>query len=127
MATKLEGLITNHAAEGAVAPYRLVKVGSNNRAVVQASTADDLIVGVSDSIGANEAGDPIDVIRSGIAEVELGGNVTRGQPLTADAEGKAVAAAPDAGENAEIIGWAEVSGVAGDIGSVFIERTRIQG
>ncbi|MFW6344781.1 MAG: hypothetical protein ACOC0M_00395 [Halomonas sp.] len=128
MATKLEGLITNHAAEGgAIAPYRLVKVGSNNRAVVQASADADLFVGVSDSIGADAEGDPIDVIRSGIAEIEYGGSVTRGQPLTADADGKAVAAAPDAGANAEIIGWAEVSGVAGDIGSVFIERTRIQG
>lgn len=127
MATKIEGLITNHSAEGPIAPYRLVKVGSNNRAVAQAATVSDLIVGVSDSIGANAAGDPIDVLRSGIAEIEFGGPVTRGQPLTTDADGKAVVASPAAGANAEIIGWAEVAGVAGDIGSVFIERTRIQG
>jgi len=124
---KIEGLITNHSAEGAVAPYRIVKVGSNNRAVVQATASGELFIGVSDSIGAAADGDPVDVLRSGIAEVEFGGNVSRGEPLTADAEGRAVAAAPAAGANAEIIGWAEVAGVSGDIGSVHIARTRIQG
>lgn len=127
MPTKIEGLITNHSAEGAIDPYRLVKVGSNNRAVTLATTASDLLVGVADSIGAAATGDPIDVLRSGIAEVEYGASVTRGAPLTSDATGRAIPAAAAAGANVEIIGWAEVAGVTGDIGSVFIERTRIQG
>lgn len=127
MPTKIEGLITNHSAEGAVAPYRIVRVGSNNRAVVQAAADDEPLVGVADSIGADATGDPIDVLRSGIAQVEYGGDVTRGAPLTTDADGRGVIAAPATGASAEIIGWAEIAGVAGDIGSVFVTRLRVQG
>lgn len=117
---RVEGLIINFNAGAAVAPYRIMKHGSNDREAVQAAAATDAMIGVSDQLGAKAAGDPMDVIRSGLAEVEYGGNVTRGQPLTADADGKAIAAAPAAGQSVRIIGHAEVSGVAGDIGSVHL-------
>jgi hypothetical protein len=86
-----------------------------------------MLMGVTDRLGAAVAGDRIDVVRSGIAEVEFGGTVARGDPLTADASGRAVAAAPAAGANAYVIGFAEVSGVLGDIGSASILPGRIQG
>ena len=44
-----------------------------------------------------------------------------------DANGRAVAAAPATGVNAQIIGIAEVSGVSGDIGKVFIAPGAVQG
>lgn len=62
-----------------------------------------------------------------IEDVVFGGNVTRGQPLTADAQGRAVAAAPAAGANVYCIGFAEVSGVVGDIGTVIISPFIMQG
>lgn len=122
-----EGLVKTYLAGAAVVKHRIVKHGSGDRAAIQSAAAADLHIGVSDSLGASASGEPLDVIRSGIANVEYGGNVTRGAKLTSDADGKAVAAAPSAGANAQVIGIAEVSGVSGDIGKVFIAPGVMQG
>lgn len=114
-----EGLQKTLIAGGTVIKNRIVKFGSGDTSVVQAAAATDLLIGVSDSLGA-ASGEPVDIILDGIALVEYGGNVTRGQLLTADADGKAVAAAPAATGSARIIGVAMLSGVSGDIGSVMI-------
>lgn len=120
-------LIKNYIAETAVTKFRIVKWGTADGAVVPATaTATDALIGVVGAFGA-AAGERVDVIRSGLADVEYGGTVTRGQPLMADANGKAVAAAPAAGVNARIVGYAEVSGVAGDIGSLTVGPELIQG
>ncbi len=111
---RVEGLIINYAAGATVNPLRFVKHGSSNTEAVQASGPTDAIIGASDQLGADAAGDPLDVIRSGLAEIEYGGNVTRGDPLTSDAEGRAVTATVD---GSRIAGFAEVSGVSGDHGS----------
>lgn len=124
---KNEGLIKNYTADATIGKYRIVKMGSADGNVAQAAAATDLLIGVTSRVTAEAAGDRVDVIRSGLAEVEYGGAVTRGAKLTADANGKAVAAAPAAGVNNQIIGVAEVSGVAGDIGSVFIAPGVMQG
>lgn len=113
-------------AEAAVAGYRIVKPGAADGVVVQATTTTEALMGVADRLGAASGG-AVDVHMSGVAEVEYGGNVTRGDLLTADASGRAVAAAPGAGVNANVIGRAMVSGVLGDIGSVLISQGRIQG
>ena len=124
---KNEILIKSYTADGAIGKYCIVKAGSADGYVAQAAAATDLLFGVTSRVTADNAGDRVDVIRAGIAEVKYGGNVTRGQKLTADANGNAVAAAPAAGSNAQIIGVAEVSGVSGDIGSVFIAHSVMQG
>lgn len=120
-----EGLAKTLIAGAAVAARRIVKFGSGDTAVIQAAAATDLSIGVSD-LGAASA-EYCDVIIDGIALVEYGGNVTRGDKLTADADGKAVTAAPAAGVNAQIIGIAMLSGVSGDIGSVRIAPSVMQG
>lgn len=120
-----EGLAKTLIAGAAVAARRIVKFGSADTAVIQAAAASDLSIGVAD-LGA-ASGEYCDVIVDGIALVEYGGNVTRGQKLTADADGKAIAAAPAAGANAQIIGIAMLSGVSGDIGSVRIAPSTMQG
>lgn len=99
-----------------ILPFRIVKHGNADAFAVQGAAAADLTFGVSDSLGAEAANDPLDIIRLGIAEVSYGGTITRGQPLTSNASGQAVVAT--AGQR--YIGFAEVSGVAGDRGSVFI-------
>lgn len=114
-----EGLQKTLIAGAAVAKNRIVKFGSADTAAVQAAAAADFLIGVSDNLGA-ASGEPFDVIMDGIALVEYGGNVTRGALLTADADGKAVTAAPAATATARVIGVAMVSGVSGDIGSVRI-------
>lgn len=117
---RVEGLIINYAAGGTVNPYRIVKHGAADQTAIQAAAATDALMGVADQMGAGVAGDPLDVIKSDLAEVEFGGNVTRGDWLTSDSQGRAVTAAPATGATVQVIGRAEVSGVLGDIGSVHV-------
>lgn len=116
----------NGTAEGAIGAFRIVKFGAADGDVLQAAAATDALVGVTDGLPV-VAGERVDIVKAGIAPVEFGGNVTRGGPVTADADGKAVAAAPAAGANVRIIGFAEVSAVAGDIADVLIAPGVMQG
>jgi len=120
-------LIENFDAEAAINPYRIVKHGANDYGAAQASAVSDALFGVSDSLGADAAGDRVDIITAGLAEVEYGGNVTRGDWLTSDANGKAIAASPATGVNNNTIGQARISGVSGDIGKVQLAPGQIQG
>jgi hypothetical protein len=127
-------LTKNFIAEAAVVKYRIVKFGTADGKVLQAAVDTDAMFGVSTEIDS-AINKRCDVHVAGIAEVEYGGNVTRGDLLTSDANGKAVAAtrhthtentaatytqnAVTAAASAKrVIGTAMVSGVAGDIGSV---------
>lgn len=121
------GLIKNYTAEAAIAAYRLVKFGAADGGVLIAAAAGDKIVGVNDRLAAAAAGDRIDIIRSGIAEVEYGGAVAAGDLLISDASGRAIAATAVAGTNTRTIGIAEVAGVVGDIGSVLLVPGSFQG
>lgn len=114
-------------AEAAVLAFRIVKIGAADGGVIQGAAAADALLGVSDEIGQATAGQRVDVILSGIADVEYGGTVARNARLTTDATGRAVTAAPAAGANNGIIGIALVSGVVGDIGSVYIAQSVLQG
>jgi hypothetical protein len=116
----------NYTAGGAIAAYRIVKVGANDGEVLQAAAATDYLMGVCESVGP-ASGERCDIVKGGIADVEFGGVVARGKPVTADANGKAVEAAPAAGANVRIIGFAEVSAAAGDIAAVFIAPGVMQG
>lgn len=120
------GLTKSFTAEAAVSPYRIVKFGTGDDKVIQAAAVSDAMFGVANNLGG-DIGKRCDVIMEGTAEVEYGGTITRGQPLTSDANGKAAASAPAAGINNRIIGFALVSGVAGDIGSVQLSPSQIQG
>jgi len=111
----------------AIGAYRIVKFGSADDTAAQASAATDYLLGISNNLGAAATDTRFDVHLAGIAEVEYGGNVTRGQPLTADGDGKAIAAAPQAGANMRIIGFAVISGVSGDIGAAQVAPGQIQG
>ena len=119
-------LIKAGIAAAIILPYRIVKFDAADATYAQTAAATDLSVGVCESVGPDK-GETVDVIKAGIADVEYGGTVTRGQPLTSDAQGRAVAAAPTAGSNVRIIGFAEVSGVSGDIGAVLISPCVMQG
>lgn len=122
-----QGLTKNYVAGAVIAAYRIVKFGANDAEVLQAAAATDLLVGVTDRAYPEAAGERVEITRTGIAEVEYGGAVTRGQKLTSDATGRAIAAAPAAGANVQVIGIAEVSGVLGDIGSMLIAPSVMQG
>jgi|694.fasta_scaffold07757_10 hypothetical protein len=119
-------------AGAAIARRRIVKYGAGDELVIQAAAATDLLIGVSDDAGDIPA--PVgtdyyrvDVIDDGYALVDCGGTVTRGQFVTADANGKAVPAAPAAGVNVQYVGQAHSSGVSGGVISVKIGPGVIQG
>lgn len=119
-------LTETFTAEAAVNPRRIVAHGTADNQVIQAASTTATMFGVADSLGAASGG-RIDVHTSGVVEIEFGGTITRGGAVTADGTGRAVAAAPGAGVNARIIGFARVSGVVGDIGLVQLEVGQIQG
>ncbi len=120
-------LVENFDAGAAIAPHRFVKPGAADGAVIQAAAVGDAVMGVSDELGADAAGDRVDIHTVGVAEIELGGTVTRGDWLTSDADGKGVAAAPAVGVNNSVGGRARVSGVIGDIIDVRLAPGQIQG
>ena len=121
-------LTKNYLAGAAINPYRIVKFGADDDHVIQGAAATDDLIGVVDQPRAAAAAEErVDVIHVGIADIEYGGNITRGALITSDATGRAVAASPGAGVNHAVIGRAVQSGVLGDIGRAFLFPSRIQG
>lgn len=119
--TTKHALIKAYTAGAAVSKRRIVKMGAADGAVIQAAAGTDLLIGVSLDLDA-ASGERVDtVIANGIVEVDAAGTITRGQGVTADADGKAVAAA--AGDYA--IGDAEVSAVAGDVMTVILNKYQL--
>lgn len=116
----------NYIAETAIKKCRIVAFGSSEGRVIHATSATEKSMGISMELDA-DLGDRVDVTRAGIADVEYGGNVAAGDELTADAEGRAVVAAPGAGSNVRIVGIAEYDGVLGDIGAALIGCGSMQG
>lgn len=104
-------------ATGAIVKRRFVSYGAADGSCVQSSGATAFIAGVSSDIDS-DIGQRTSVHMNGnIADIEYGGVVTRGDALTSDAQGRAIATTT-AGNRCG--GFAEVSGVAGDIGSCIV-------
>jgi len=117
-------------AGGTLNPCRILKMGSADYKVIQATDDSSSLVGVVDPEGIDTggtyaSGDRADVIMEGIADVQYGDTVTRGEWLTADANGKAVPAVITPGDTVHVIGQALVSGVTGDVAPVFVRPTVI--
>ena len=120
-------LITKqYVAEAAINANRIVKYGTSDEFVVQGAAVGDAIFGVVENV-APALGERCDVVTHGIAEVKLGGTVARGGPITSDATGQGVAAAPAAGVNNRIIGYARQSGISGDVIEVLLAPSTLQG
>lgn len=116
-----------YTAAAAITAHRIVKFGGADGTVTTATDGSAALIGVQAELDC-ASGDRASVTMVGnIEDVTFGGNVARGDPITADATGRAVKAAPAAGANAHCLGYAEVSGVAGDIGTVIISPFIMQG
>ncbi|KHS86520.1 DUF2190 family protein [Pectobacterium carotovorum] len=111
----IPGLITGHKAESVVPRRRLIVRGDAEGAVTQAVGGTALIIGVSTAVDG-VIGDTVDVIRGGLALVTYGADVTADDPLTSDAEGRAIPATA----GTFVIGYAEYDGAEDDTGSVWI-------
>lgn len=116
---KIPGLTNAFRAGGAITKRRILTDGAADGVAIQAAGSTARLLGVSTDIDTASGG-VVDAIRNGLADVEYGGTVTRGAALTADSSGRAIAATLPIAANTYIIGFAEVSGVLGDIGSVHI-------
>lgn len=104
-------------ATGAIVKRRFVKYGAADGTGVQAVDAASFIVGVSSELDA-AVGEHCSVHMNGnITDIEYGGTVARGDALTADAQGRAIKTTTTGDR---IGGYAEVSGVVGDIGSCIV-------
>lgn len=114
------GLTKSYLTTAAVARRRIVVFSADNK-VAQAAAATADLIGISDMSANVASGAAADIRRTGIAELDLAGAITRGKPVTADADGKGVLCNPAAGTSASYIGFLEaVTGANGDIGDVFI-------
>lgn len=116
----MEGDIKSYKAGATVNACRFVKAGSADYEVIQATSGAAAIFGITEQVvgvagDAAASGDMVDVIKEGIAYLELGDTVTRGNYLTADSVGRGVPATIAAGTAVYCGAVAEISGVVGDI------------
>lgn len=107
-------LIKSYKAGAAIAACRFVKHGAADGAAIQCTDASKAVLGISEQI-AVAVGDMADVVKLGLAYLELGDTVTRGDVLIPDANGKGIPATVVAGTEQHAGAVAETSGVAGDI------------
>lgn len=101
-----------------VRPYRIARFSDTaaSQKVAEATVNTQPLIGTFDKLAASAAvGQMVDVHRSGLCQVELGGTVTAGAPLTSDAQGRAIAAVAAAATQVRIIGFADQPGVIGDV------------
>ncbi|MDR1008021.1 MAG: DUF2190 family protein [Campylobacteraceae bacterium] len=113
MAGKKTVLISAYTAGANIEEYRFLKV-TGDYTLAHAS-AGSYAVGVSE--GTAKAGERIDVMHLGIAEVIVGtGGVSAGGAVESDANGKAVAL-----DEGIALGIALESGAVGDIISILIK------
>ncbi|SCM75434.1 conserved hypothetical protein [uncultured Pleomorphomonas sp.] len=106
-------------AAAAILGMRLVALNDDGQAITAASSA-ARIIGASDAVGA-AAGEMLDAHMLGELPVTAGGVIKPGDPVTADAQGRAVVASPVAGTVMRIAGFATTKATAaGDIVQVFL-------
>ncbi|EXL08215.1 hypothetical protein BG46_01420 [Brucella anthropi] len=111
--------IKTFVAAGAIGHRRLVKFTGNDGEVALATAATDLLAGVVDFPSGAKAGDRIDVVIFGPAEVVAGGAIAPGISFSAGADGAAVAAAA-AGDTTG--GFVLTAAASGDFVRAFVQR-----
>jgi hypothetical protein len=110
-------LTKSFAALGAIAGYLIVRAAVDG--VEAAGGNADPLIGVADSMGADPGG-MLDVVLVGVAEVRAGGTFAFGDPLTADAKGRAIKAEAAAGASVRTIGVAHADADEGDIVPIHV-------
>jgi hypothetical protein len=107
-------LVKSRVAAAAIGAYLIAAAnGVAGQARVAAANTDKLL-GVVNDMGASAAGQTVDVQEVGLADVRAGGAFADGDPLTANANGKAVLAAKVVGSTVSCIGFARGAAAAED-------------
>jgi hypothetical protein len=120
------GLTKAYIADTDIPPYLILKAGSVDGNAALATAVTDKLKGVSENVQV-AAGQVVDVIHEGIANVTAGGTIADGDWLTVNSSSQAVTAAPATGANVQIIGKAMTSAVAGDVFPVLVLLGQNQG
>lgn len=105
-------------ADGALAAYKAVKKGSDDKHVVAGTANTDKVIGISQNV-VTTAEDIIEVAVNGGAKGLLGENVVQGDLLVSHADGRLVK--PNAA-NDIIIAQAMEDGSSGEVIAVIITR-----
>lgn len=113
-------------AEGTIGANLLVKPGAADGGALVAAAATDKVIGITTEISV-VALERVDVVLDGVADLKLGGTVTRGDLIMSDASGQGILAAAAGGSNVRIIGYTLASGVSGDLVPVMIAPGSFQG
>ena len=114
-------------AAAALSHRMIVVFTGNDGEVNAAASATGKIAGIVDQPGGAKTGERVDVVLFGPAEVVAGGTIAAGDFITADANGKAIAAAPATGVNNVVAGRTLTKAVEDDIVKAFINPASIQG
>jgi hypothetical protein len=112
-------------AGAAITAFTIGKFGSDDNTMIPGAATADLLTGVFQHDAEN--GKEVRVMLTGITRIKIGGSVTRGGKVTSDASALAIAAAPAAGANVQVIGIAMANGVTGDIIPMLIAPSVMQG
>lgn len=119
-------LFKNFTAGAAIAAFRLVRF-SAAETVIQAAAVSEFIIGATQDV-APANGERAEILMAGIAYVEAGAAFALGALLTTDGVGRAVVAAPAAGTNNRIAGFAlDAAVAAGDVVRVMLAPGSFQG
>lgn len=116
--------VINLQAEGAITAFTIVKFGTvDNNVDVAGANEKPLGIGPDYSVIADEM---LPVNIGGVTQVELGGTVSAGDLLKADASGFAVVVATTGTVNQLSVGSAVKDGVVGDIIPVNVDLQTIR-
>jgi len=111
----------------AIGAALIVTRSSDTEVALAGAGETGFLAGVSDKGGDVAIGERADIHALGVVPVIYGGNVAIGDPLTSDASGKAIVAAPAAGVHAGIVGFAAMAGEADDMGAVQLSPSILTG
>lgn len=106
-------LTKSFKTEAAIEGHLIVAAGDGG-VVIAATSARMPLIGAAGSMGAPAYG-MLDVVLVGRDEVRAGGDISFGDPLTSDANGKAIKAVPVAGSVIRVVGFAQTDASDGDI------------
>lgn len=106
--------INSFVVGASIAPNRICAFNADGT-LRPAAAATDGLAGATDGLGGPVVGDTVDVAQGGWGEVQAGGPISPGDPLTSDANACAVKAVVAAGTTKNCIGFAQKAAVAGDI------------
>lgn len=92
MSNSMNGLSkTFKQTDTSVNPFRIVKLGTSANEVVASTTDADVMFGVSDESADATAGNPVNILTSGVVKVTIASATTKGAYITATTAGAGVA------------------------------------